>query len=93
MDQKVLGLLPGSMEPDTACQLIVCKSAAVVWTTVHTMLGTQSHTNVRHICHRLSSLRKEEMTAAQYMHKMKSLTNIMAAAGSPLPMKSSLITS
>jgi hypothetical protein len=32
--QKALGLLLGSMEPNIACQVIGCKSAAAAWTTV-----------------------------------------------------------
>jgi hypothetical protein len=81
------------MEPDIACQLIGCKNAAAVWVAVHTMFGAQSRACVRHIRRQLQTLRKDDLSASQYMHKMKSLTNIMAAAGSPLPMKSSLITS
>jgi hypothetical protein len=38
-DQKVLGVLLGSMELNITCQLIGCKTAAVVWTVVHTMYG------------------------------------------------------
>jgi hypothetical protein len=48
-DQKVLGLLLGSMEPEIACQLIGCQTAAAVWTSVHTLFGAQSRANVRHI--------------------------------------------
>ena len=36
-DQKVIGYLLGSMEPDIANQLIGCKSAAAVWSGVHAM--------------------------------------------------------
>ena len=84
VDQKVLGYLLGSMEPDVAGQLIGCKSAAAAWTAVHTMFGAQSRANVRHIRRQLQSLRKESMSAAQYMHKMKSFADCMAEAGSPI---------
>ena len=47
-DQKVLGLLLGSMDEDIAAQLIGCKTAANMWETVHVMFGAQSRTNVRH---------------------------------------------
>jgi histone deacetylase 1/2 len=83
-DQKVLGLLLSSMEPEIACQLIGCNTAADVWTSVHTLFGAQSRANVRHICRQLQTLRKEELTAGEYMHKMKALADIMAAAGAPV---------
>ena len=84
MDQKVLGLLLGSMEPDIACQLISCATAAEMWASVHDMFGSQSRANVRHIKRQLQQLRKEDMSAAQYMHKMKALADVMAAAGCPI---------
>jgi hypothetical protein len=39
---------------------------------------------MRHIRRQLQTLRKEELTAAEYMHKMKALANTMAAAGTPV---------
>ena len=83
-DQRVLGLLLSSMEPDVACQLIGCKTAAAAWDAVHTMFGAQSRANVRHLRRQLQTLRKEAMTAAQYMHKMKSFADTMAATGTPI---------
>ena len=38
-DEKVLGVVLGSMEPDIACQLIGCKTAAAAWIVVHAMFG------------------------------------------------------
>jgi histone deacetylase 1/2 len=84
-DQKVLGLLLGSMDPAIACQLIGCKTAEEVWKSVHALFGAQSRDNVRHIRRQLQTLRKEEdMTTAVYMQKMKSLSDVMAAAGAPI---------
>ena len=83
-DQKVKGLLLTSMEEDIACQLITCEMAQAVWTAVGAMYGAKSRTNVRHIRRQLQTPRKEEMSAAEYMHKMKALADTMAAAGSPI---------
>lgn len=83
-DQKVIGYLLGSMEPDIANQLLGCKTAAAVWNGIHNMNDAQSRANVRHIRRQLSSTRKEDLSAAAYMHKMKSFADAMAAAGSPV---------
>ena len=48
------------------------------------MFGAQSRANIRHIRRQLQTERKEDSTAAAYMHKMKSLADSMAAAGSPI---------
>jgi hypothetical protein len=84
VDQRVLGLLLGSMEPDIACQLISCTTVAAVWTAVHTMYGAQSRANIRHLRRQLQMMRKEELTAGQYMHKMKAIADMMATAGAPV---------
>ncbi|KAK1606785.1 hypothetical protein QYE76_030467 [Lolium multiflorum] len=83
-DQKVLGFLLGAMEPSISCQLIGCKTAAAAWTSVHAMFGAHSRANVRNIRRQLQSLRKEDRSAAEYMHMMKALADSMAAAGSPI---------
>ncbi|XP_071683602.1 uncharacterized protein [Lolium perenne] len=84
-DQRVLGLLLGSMEPEIACQLIGCTTAAAVWSAVHTMYGAQSRANIRHLRRQLTTLRKDDLTACQYMHKMKAITDTLAIAGAPVP--------
>lgn len=45
------------------------------------MHGAQSRANIRHIRRLLQGTRKEEMSAAAYMHKMKGFADAMAAAG------------
>jgi hypothetical protein len=83
-DQRVLSFLLGSMEPVIACQLIGCTSAMDVWAAVHRLYSAHSRANVCHVRCQLQSLCKEGMPAAQYMQQMKALSNVMAAAGSPL---------
>jgi hypothetical protein len=84
-DQRVLGLLLGSMEPEIVCQLIGCTTAAAVWRAVHTMYGAQSRANIRHLRRQLTTLRKDDLTACQYMHKMKAIADTLAIAGAPVP--------
>jgi hypothetical protein len=75
-DQKVLGLLLGSMDRAIACQLIDSKTAAAAWTSVHAMFSAQSRANVRHIPRQLQTLRKDDLSAAEYMDQMKSLIRL-----------------
>ena len=83
-DQKVLGILLSSMTEDIASQLISCKSAAAAWTSIHAMFSAQNRAGVRHIRRQIQSLKKNDMTASEYMHKVKALADAMASAGSPL---------
>ena len=83
-DQKVLGLLLASMSDDIACQMIGCKTAAALWKAVNAMFSAKSRASVRHVRRQLQSLRKADLSAAEYMHKMKALADVMATAGHPI---------
>ena len=83
-DQRVKSILLGSMDGVIATQMIGCETAAAVWKAVNTMYGAQSRANVRHIRRLLQSTRKEDMSAAAFMHKMKGFADTMAAAGAPI---------
>jgi hypothetical protein len=84
LDQKVLGLLLGSMNEDIAAQLIGCTTAAAAWAAVHSLFGAQNSAGVRHLRRQIHALRKEEKPAAEYMQKVKGMADAMAATGTPL---------
>jgi hypothetical protein len=48
-DQRVLGMLLGSIGPDIAQQMIGKTTTASVWKAIHTMFSAQNRANVRHI--------------------------------------------
>jgi hypothetical protein len=48
------------------------------------MFGAQSRANVRYVRRQLQTLWTENLSAADYMQKMKSLADVMAAAGVPI---------
>ncbi|XP_071680225.1 uncharacterized protein [Lolium perenne] len=72
------------MEPNIANQLIGRATAASVWQSIHDLYGAQTRANVRHIRRQLVSTRKEDLSAAAYMQKMKALADAMAVAGVPI---------
>jgi hypothetical protein len=57
-DQRLIGLLLGSMEPKIANQLIGCQTAAAVWAGVHDLYDAQIRANVRHIRRQLVTMRR-----------------------------------
>ncbi|KAK1610107.1 hypothetical protein QYE76_033780 [Lolium multiflorum] len=82
-DQRVLGLLLGSIGPDIAQQMIGKSTAASVWAAIHTMFGAQTRANVRHIRRQFQALRRTD-SAGVYMDQVKVLADQMAAAGAKL---------
>jgi hypothetical protein len=83
-DKKVLGLILSSMTEEIAYQLISCSTAAAVWSSIHAMFSAQNRAGVRHIRRQIPALKKGDMTASEYMGKVKALADAMTAAGSPL---------
>ena len=83
-DQRVLGALLSSMTEDVATQMVGLKTAAEVWSTVHHMFSAQNRASIRHTRLQLQTLKKQDMSAAAYFQKMKSLADTMATIGSPL---------
>ena len=83
-DQRVLGLLLGSISPEISCQLIGKNTAAAVWEAVHSMFGAQSRANVRHLRRQIQGLKRLDAPAGEYMNKVRVLADTMAAAGEPL---------
>jgi hypothetical protein len=84
LDQKVLGLLLGSMTEEIAAQLIGCRTAASAWAAVAAMFGAENRANVRHLRRQIQALRKGEKSASEYMNQVEAMADAMAAAGSPL---------
>jgi hypothetical protein len=72
------------MSEEIASQLLGCKTAAAVWSSIHAMFSAQSRAGVRHIRCQIQALKKGDMTASEYMHKVRALADSMASAGSPL---------
>ncbi|KAK1603217.1 hypothetical protein QYE76_018220 [Lolium multiflorum] len=83
-DQRVKGVLLSSMSEEIASQLLGCSTAAAVWTSIHAMFSAQSRAGVRHLRRQIQALRKGDMTASEFMHKVKAMADAMTAAGSPL---------
>lgn len=83
-DQRVLGALLSSMSPEIASQMVGRTSAAQVWSALHAMFSTQSRATIRHTRLQLQTMKKKDMSAADYFHKMKALSDTLASIGSPL---------
>ena len=57
---------------------------AAAWAAVHTMFTAENSAGVRNLRRQIQALRKGDRPAGEYMQKVKSLADSMAAVGSPL---------
>lgn len=83
-DQQVLSFLLASVSKEVLIQISSKKTAAEAWRAIETMFSSQTRARAVNTRLALSTTRKESSSVAEYVGKMKSLGDEMAAAGRPL---------
>jgi hypothetical protein len=83
-DQRVLSILLGSMTEDILAQMVGRTTSASVWSCVNDLFSAQNRAGIRQIRRQLTTLKKHDMSAADYYSKMKGFADAMAMAGSPV---------
>jgi hypothetical protein len=83
-DQQVLSFLLSSVSKDVLIQITTKKTAADAWRAIEAMFSSQTRAHAVNTCLTLSTSYKGNMTVAEYIGRMKSLGDEMAAAGQPL---------
>ena len=81
-DQRVLSILVGSMTEEILGHLVGRTTASSVWSCLLSMFSAQNRAGVRQMRRQLTTLKKNDLTAAAYFHKMKGFADAMAMVGS-----------
>jgi hypothetical protein len=84
VDQRVLGILLGSMTKKVLGQMVGRTTSAAVWSIVVSMFAAQNQAGVRQLRRQLTTMRKNDMSASDYFHKMKGFADALAMVGSPI---------
>ena len=80
-DQQVVSYLVNSLSEEVLAQVFGLEHAADVWGALTAMHTTQSKARVTTLRGALTNTKKEELTAAQYIAKMKGFASELVAAG------------
>jgi hypothetical protein len=80
-DQQALTFLVGGISPEILSQAVGMEHAAQVWSLIGSMFTSRSGANVTHLRAALSNTKKINMTADQYVDKMKGFATELIAAG------------
>jgi uncharacterized membrane protein YgcG len=83
-DQLVLIALLGSMSEDIVGQMTQLTTSAAVWAALQAMFGAQNRARKMQIRYQLSNVRKKDLSASAYYHRVKALADSMAAIDAPL---------
>ncbi|KAK1619804.1 hypothetical protein QYE76_025321 [Lolium multiflorum] len=83
-DQQVVSYLVNSLSEDVLPQVFGLTHAADVWTALHELYSSQSKSRVSTIHGALTNTKKLDLSAQQYITKMKGFASELAAAGKPV---------
>lgn len=83
-DQQVLSFLLASVSKELLVQVAAKPTAAEAWTAIETMFASRTRARAVNTRLALATTRKGNMTVTEYVGKMRSLGDEMAAAGRPL---------
>ena len=83
-DQRILGILLGSMSPEILGQMVGRTTSAAVWGSLTSMFSAQSRAGVRQIRRQLTMLKKNDLPIADYYSKMKGFADALAMVGAPI---------
>ena len=83
-DQAVLGALLSSMTEEVLAQMTRAPSSATVWSALGAMFAAQNRASVRQLRTQLSQTKKNDMSAAEFFHKMTGYADALATVGEVL---------
>ncbi|CAN6318271.1 unnamed protein product [Urochloa humidicola] len=84
LDQQVLAYLLSTMTRDVMMQVAGARTSADLWAAVEEIFSSQTRARAMNTRIALTTLKKGNLSATDYMNKMKALADEMTAAGKPL---------
>ena len=79
--QQLQGFLMGSLSREILAQVVMLQTPSEVWAAIHAMFAAQSQAQAINTRIALHNLQKGSSSMADYLAKVKSLTNEIACAG------------
>ncbi|XP_028806151.1 uncharacterized protein LOC114761006 [Neltuma alba] len=84
VDRLLVGWLRNTMTQDVGAQLLHCKTALTLWNEARTLTCAATKARVMVFKSELQQTRKNRMKMAEYLAKMKSISDQLALAGAPI---------
>ncbi|KAK1697320.1 hypothetical protein QYE76_014017 [Lolium multiflorum] len=83
-DQQVVSFLVNSLSEEVLPHVFGCSHASDVWRALQELYTSQSKSRVSTLRGALTNTKKQDMTAQQFITKMKGFASELAAAGKPV---------
>jgi hypothetical protein len=83
-DQIILGTINSAISKNLLIHVTRCTTLRQAWTTLETLLKSQSHSRKMNVHFQLSTLKKGSSSVADYYHRFQTLIDTLAFVGHPL---------
>jgi uncharacterized membrane protein YgcG len=83
-DQLILSALISSLSKNVLAHVVKCTTAREVWITLARMFTSQSRARTMQIHYQLATLRKGDLSIADFFHRFTGLADTLAAIDQPL---------
>lgn len=83
-DQIALSAILTSLTEKVLAQVMLLSTTREVWQALERMFPSGSRVRIMQLRHQLANVRKNNMEAAEYFHKVKNLADTLATIGQPL---------
>lgn len=84
-DKFLASWLLSTVTDDVLMHLTMAKASFEIWTAIERRFGAKSTVKISSMRHALYSIEKENLSVKDYLAKVKSLSDSLVAAGSPVP--------
>ncbi|TXG47862.1 hypothetical protein EZV62_027156 [Acer yangbiense] len=86
-DQILLGWLYNSIEPDVVAEAMGSETSKDLWDSIKDLFGIKTKSNIAYYKKEFQELKKGGMKMSDYLKMAKRLTDNLALAGRPVPLK------
>jgi hypothetical protein len=83
-DQLIIIVLVFTLSDSYVSHTVGCTTSRALWESLKKMFASQAHAQIMQVHFQLATLKKGTSSITDYFHKMKTLSDTLAACGQPL---------
>jgi hypothetical protein len=83
-DQLIISVLVSTLSDSYVSHAVGCTTSRALWESLEKMFASQAHARIMQVHFQLATLKKGSSSVTDYFHKLKNLSDTLAACGQPL---------
>jgi hypothetical protein len=83
-DRLIISVLVSTLSDSYVSHVVGCTTSRALWESLEKMFASQAHVRIMQVHFQLATLKKGNSSVTDYFHKLKNLSDTLAACGQPL---------